>query len=226
MKFFTEPEFAAPAGAPYSRRTFVGRLVAASGALVFLPAVLERAGLTDEAAAATPDLVTDTFNGLVAFVVPGPDAYSVAQGESTPEPGGIDAYATPALIQGIGFASPFPPDLAGTVATLLNTAAQIVNPASAAGGFASPFANLSFAEKAGALAVLENADPFAQLRSLFGVLPSIVAFLAYSEVGVFDPATRTLVARPVGWDLSSYEGVADGRDAFIGYFENRRRVDA
>jgi hypothetical protein len=209
-----------------SRRGFVARAVLATGALVSFADVLGRAGLTDEAAAATPDLVTDTFNGLVAFVVPGPDAYSVAQGESTLEPGGIDAYATPALIQGLNFASPVPPDLAGTVATLLNTAAQIVDPASATGTFASPFANLSFAEKAAALALLENAEPFAQLRSLFGVLPSLVAFLAYSEVGVFDPATRTIVARPLGWELSSYDGVADGRDAFIGYFENRRKVDA
>lgn len=209
-----------------SRRALVARAVAASGSLLAVPAVLERAGLIETAAAATFDLVTDTFNGLVAFVVPGPDAYSVAQGESTQEPGGIDAGATPALVAGLNFASPFPPDLAGTVATLLNTAAQIVVPSSAVGEFGSPFANLAFAEKAAALALLENAEPFAQLRSLFVLLPSLVAFLAYSEVAVFDPRSRTLVGRPLGWTLTSYDGVADGRNAFIGYFENRRRVDA
>ena len=47
---------------------------------------IARLRLEDDATAA-PDLVVDTFNGLVAFVVPGPDAYSVAQGESTTEPG-------------------------------------------------------------------------------------------------------------------------------------------
>jgi hypothetical protein len=210
----------------YSRRAFVARAAAASGTLLVLPAVLERAGLNDAAAAATTDLVTDTYNGLVAFVVPGPDAYSIAQGESTSEPGGIDAGATPALIAGLNFASPVPPDLAGTVATLLNTAAQLVEPAAATGIFTSPFANLAFSEKAAALALLETADPFAQLRSLFVLLPSLVAFLAFSEVGVFDPRSRTLAARPLGWTLTSYDGVADGRDAFIGYLENRRKVDA
>src|SRR3954451_236417 len=136
----------------FSRRAFVARAVLATGAV----ATVGRLRFTAEAAAATPDLVADTFNGLVSFVVPGPDAYSVAQGQSTPEPGGIDAYATPALIQGLNFASPVPPDLATVVATLLNTAAQIVDPASAGGPFPAPFANLAFAEKAASLAVLEN----------------------------------------------------------------------
>jgi hypothetical protein len=76
------------------------------------------------------------------------------------------------------------------------------------------------------LAVLEGDPSFAPLRSLVGVLPALVAFLAYSEAGVFDHATRTLHGRPVGWTLSGYEGVADGRDDFRGYFENRRRADA
>ena len=33
-------------------------------------------------------------------------------------------------------------------------------------------------------------------------------------------------AIPLGWTLASYPGVADGRDDFRGYFENRRRADA
>jgi hypothetical protein len=211
-------------GSSFSRRAFVARALVASGALLPLPEVIARAGLVDAAAAATPDLVTDTLNALVAFVVPGPDAYSAAQGVSTAEPGGIDAYATPALIQGLAFAQPSVP-LAPMVASLLNLVAQGVNPG-AAGPFASPFANLSFAEKAAVLDVLERDNAFAQVRSLFGILPSLVAFLAYSEVGVFDPASRTVVATPIGWSLTSYDGVADGRDAFVGYFENRRRVNA
>jgi len=209
----------------FSRAAFVRRALIAAGALVSLPDTLARAGLAEDAAAAAPDLVTDTFNGLVAFVVPGPDPYSVAQGESTVDPGGIDAFATQALIAGLTFAQPAQP-LASIVASLLNMVAQGVNPASGGGPFASPFANLSFAEKAVVFDVLEHDGAFAQLWSLFGVLPSLVGFLAYSEVGVFDPATRTVVATPIGWTLTSYDGVADGRDAFVGYFENRRRVDA
>jgi hypothetical protein len=212
-------------GSSFSRRAFVARALVASGALLPLPDVVARAGLADVAAAATPDLVTDTINGHVAFVVPGPDAYSTAQGVSTTEPGGIDAFATPALIQGLAFAQPSAP-LAPMVASLLNFVAQAVDPNAGAGTFASPFANLSFAAKAAVLDVLEHDNAFAQAWSLFGILPSLVAFLAYSEVGAFDPGSRTLVATPLGWTLSSYDGVADGRDAFIGYFENRRRVNA
>jgi len=209
-----------------SRGRFVSEALAVAGSLVALPPALARLGLEEEAAAATTTLVTETFDGLVAFVVPGDDAFSRAQGEWTDEPGGIAAFATPALIQGLNFAQPVPEDIAGMTATLLNTAAQIVAPASGVGPFSSPFANLSFAEKGAALGVLENAEPFAPLRSLFAILPSLAAFLSYSEVGVFDPATRTLVGTPLGWTLSSYDGVADGRDAFVGYFENRRSVDA
>ena len=210
---------------PLSRRSFVGRALAATGALVSLPEAVRRLGLAETVAAASPDLVSDTINGLVAFVVPGPDPYSVAQGESTAEPGGIDALAAPALIQGQTCTQPSQP-LASIVASLLNLVAQKVDPGSGSGPFQSPFANLPFAGKASVLDVIEHDDAFAQLWSLFGVLPSIVAFLAYSELGVFDLRTRTLAGTPIGWMLSSYEGVADGRDAFVGYFENRRSVDA
>jgi hypothetical protein len=208
-----------------SRRAFIVRAALVTGALGSLPALLERAGLLEDALAATPDVVHETFNGLVAFVVPGSDVYSLAQGESTAEPGGIDAGATPALIGGLNFAQWFNPTAAASVATLLNGVALAVNPGAASGSFGSPFANLSFGEKAAVFGVLESDPQFAPLRSLFGSLLGLVAFLAYSEVGVFDPATRTLTGRPVGWTLSAYEGVADGRDELRGYFENRRRAD-
>lgn len=45
------------------------------------------AALMQGAHAAAPDIVNDCLNGLLAFVVPGPDAYSVAQGAYTREPG-------------------------------------------------------------------------------------------------------------------------------------------
>jgi hypothetical protein len=194
-------------------------------ALAPLPGVLGRVGWLEDALAAAADVVSETFNGLVAFVVPGPDVYSEAQGESSVEPGGIDAGATPVLIAGLNFAQWFNPTAAQQVATLLNSVALVVNPTAASGTFASPFANLSFAEKAAVFAVLEGDPQFVPLRSLVGSLLALVAFLCYSEVGVFDPATRTLVGQPVGWTLSSYVGVAEGRDEFRGYFENHRRAD-
>ncbi len=208
-----------------SRRAFVVQVGLLASALAPLPGVLKRAGFLDDALAAAPDVVSETFNGLVAFVVPGPDAYSVAQGESSAEPGGIDAGATPALIAGLNFAQWFNPTAAEGVATLLNGVALVVNPSAASGSFASPFANLLFAEKAAVFAVLEGDPQFAALRSLVGSLLGLVAFLSYSEVGVFDPATRKLVGQPVGWTLSSYDGVAEGRDELRGYFEHRRRAD-
>ncbi|MFC4852739.1 hypothetical protein [Actinophytocola glycyrrhizae] len=43
-------------------------------------------------------LTQDTYGGLAAFGVPGPDRYSVAQGLTSPTPGGVAAGA-PALLQ-------------------------------------------------------------------------------------------------------------------------------
>jgi hypothetical protein len=212
--------------AAYSRRALVGRIVLAAGAVAGLQSALGRAGLIEEAQAASVDLVTDTLNGLTAFVVPGPDAYSVAQGEVTAEAGGVDASAGEALVQGLNAAHASQPTLAASVAALLNGIAVAVNANAASGQFASPFANLAFAEKGLVFATLEREQSFEHLRSLVGVLPGLVAFLAYSEVGVFNPATRSLVGQPVGWAIASYDGVADGRDELIGYFENRRKVDA
>jgi hypothetical protein len=97
-----------------------------------------------------------------------------------------------------------------------------VNPATS-GPFASPFSNLSFADKGRVFALLEGNPASAPLA---GVLPVAVGFLAYAETAVFDPVTRTISGRPIGWDLSSYTGVSDGHDEFRGYFRNRRRADA
>jgi hypothetical protein len=209
-----------------SRRSLLTRALVSAAALAALPETLSRAGFAEAAAAAGPGLVLDTLNGLVAFVVPGPDAYSVAQGQSTAEPGGIDAHAAEALIVGLDSSYSFQPMLSASVAGLLNGVALAVDTGAAAGPFSSPFANLAFASKGSVFAILEGDPSFAALRPLVGILPSLVAFLAYSEVGVFDPSSRTLVGRPVGWELSSYDGVADGRDELIGYFEHRRKVDA
>jgi len=214
-----------PGDRRFSRRTFVTDLFALTGALA-LPRVLDRVGWSENAIAADVELVEDTLNGLVAFIVPGPDAYSVAQGVSTTDAGGIDAGATPALIFGLNSLQEFQPTLAASAAALLNGVAQAVKPNPSSSSFASPFANLSFAEKTAVFAVLEGDPSFAPLRSLAGVLPAIVAFLAYSEVGVFDPRTRTLTGQPVGWTISGYDGVAEGRDELKGYFENRRKAYA
>jgi hypothetical protein len=206
-----------------SRRDFLALTGQLAAALALVPAsgILSERGWLNLAYAAEPDLVHDTVNGLIAFIVPGPDTYSVAQGVSTPEPGGIDAGIIEVLIEGADKSQPSPPPASAVIATILNDVAQQVNP-SPSGPFLSPFANLSFAEKVTVFAIMESYDP---LKQLAGTLLFFVAFLAYSEAGVFDPGTETLTGQPVGWTLSGYEGMADGWDEFIGYFENRKKVD-
>jgi hypothetical protein len=186
-------------------------------------------GVPQQAAgtAVAQELVRETLDGLVAFVVPGPDAYSVAQGESTAEPGGIAAGITEALITAFDLAQPAPPQgppSSAAVAGLLNQVARQVSPA-ASGGFASPFANLSFAGKAAVFRFLEEDPAMAQFRRLAGLLLFAPAALAYSEFGAVDCRTGGLTGRPVGWAISGYDGVAEGHDDFKGYFQDRREPE-
>lgn len=205
-----------------SRRAFLGHAMRLAAAAA-LPAVLFDRGWLEAARAAEPDQVHETLNGLIAFFVPGPDPYSVAQGVSTEEPGGMDANITDALIVTLDLAQPqiVIPKLSVAAATVLNNVAQAVNHDSADGPFSSPFANLLFQEKVAVFGYLD-ADP--ALAPLASLLALAAAFLAYSEAGVFDSQTRKLTGWPVGWTISEYQGVSRGHDEFKGYFQNRRKV--
>ena len=165
----------------------------------------------------------DTFNGLLAFVVPGSDTYSKHQGVSTAEPGGVDAGITDVLIASVDQGSAIPAKLLGATGGHSQQRGAGGQP-SASGTFSAPFANLSFPEKAKVFEFLEGGVFGPELRPLAGVLPQFVAFLVYSEAGVFDPKKRTLRGTPLGWTLSNYEGVADSRDEFKGTTEDRRKV--
>jgi hypothetical protein len=211
-----------------SRRTFMSRSAMVAGAAMLgqVPGFLARQGWLEEARAQTPDMTNDTLNGLVAFVVPGPDPYSVAQGQTTPEPGGIDAGTTLLLIEtfdkyaGSSGTSGVPG--AEAVATMLNQAALRVNPAAASGAFPSAFARLRFEEKVETMRQLEQDTEGSVLRAISGTLIGITAFLAYSEGGVLDRGRRETTAEPVGWKISRYDGVAEGRDELIGYWKGKR----
>jgi hypothetical protein len=204
-----------------SRRRFlrVGLLTSAAAAIANSPLCEQ---LLETAKAATPDLLHDTFNGLLAFIVPGPDAYSQAQGATSPTPGGVDGSVAEVLIETLDLSVPFLTRFSATVAAILNNLAQVVNP-SAVSPFGSPFANLKYAEKVSVLQIMDSTEA---LKSLGGVLPLLVAALCYSDAGAFDPATRSLTGTPVGWTISNYSGVSDGRDEFQGYFENKRNGGA
>jgi len=239
----------APAGPGFSRRQFLARTGMAGAfavALAEVPALLRLRGWDDPVYARDADLVHDTLNGLVAFILPGSDDYSVAQGEHADGPGGIAAGTTDVLITNIDRFLPSPNfpggtvPLSGAIANLLNTVALTVNPAAANGAFVSPFARLSFSEKAKVFRTLEEdsrslpddqlPEPFTQGSGNFafvaGILPGFVAYLSGTEVGVFDSSTRSLRSKPVGWQISGYQpnGPVQGWDEFKGYWQGRRQV--
>jgi hypothetical protein len=199
-------------------------LLAGGAVLVGLPDALRIRGWLEDAYAARPSVVEETMNGLVAFIVPGRDRYSIAQGTKSATAGGIGAGATPAVIETLDRFLPSNPPLSATVATILNQLATGVRAASRRGKFGSPFANLSFAEKAKVFQRVEGVSgPEAgSIRFLFGNLPDLVAFLAYSEAGVFDRRRGLLRRRPLGWLLTRYGGTADGHAEFKGYLDGRR----
>jgi hypothetical protein len=213
-----------------SRRELLERttaFVAGAAMLDRLPQALRLQGWLEDASAATPNVVAQTMNGLVAFIVPGRDRYSRAQGTRSRTPGGIEAGATPALIRTLDRFLPGPLPLSATAATILNGYAVQVDPMSKQGTFASPFANLSFAEKARVFQTVEalQAESAGSIRFLAGNLPGLVAFLAYSEAGVYDAKRRRVRRRPVGWRLTRYAGVSEGRKELKGYWQGRTKAD-
>lgn len=213
-----------------SRRAFLERagLTGAAAVLAQIPGFLAKQGWLESALAAETDVTRDTLNALVAFVVPGPDDYSKAQGESSKQPGGIQAGTTDALIElldrFVGTAEGPTLPSSGGVAALLNATALQVNPAAANGAFVSPFARLSFADKVEVFHQLESITEGSELRFVSGIVIGAVAFLAYGEAGVFDPIRRRIKSRPVGWTITNYDGVADGRRELKGYWQGRRSV--
>jgi hypothetical protein len=236
---------AAPAAPGWSRRRFLG-MAGALAVVAQVPAILRAEGWLPAARAVEPDVVRDTVNGLVAFVVPGPDDHSRAQGEWSPTAGGLDAGGTDFLIASLdGFVPrpdvPVPNDdtvpLSAAVATLLNALALQVSPVATAGAFLSPFARLRFSDKGEVFRRIEALDlgdaempqPFTSssgnLRFVGGALLEFAAFGTYSEWHAFDAERGDVVRRPVGWELTRYPGVVDGWADLRGWYQGRREVE-
>lgn len=227
-----------------SRRQFLARAGALGfgAALVQLPGALRGRGWLDEAAAQDPDLTRDTLNGLVVFIVPGPDDYSVAQGEMSSTPGAIEAGTTDNLILNLDGFLPNPDlgpfnnngtvPLSGAVAGLLNQVAAEVDPLASGGTFPSHFSRLAFADKAEVFKRIEamagEDDATRNIRFVGGILPGYTAYLVFGEWAVLDPASKTLSGRPVGWDLTGYQpgqtAAVRGWDELKGYFEGRKQA--
>src|SRR6266536_361480 len=199
-----------------SRRELLERataLVAGAAVLDQLPHALRVQGWIEDAYATPPNVVQQTMNGLVAFIVPGRDRYSRAQGTKTKTPGGIEAGTTAPLIRTLDRFLPGPLPLSATAATILNEVAATVDPASRRGKFASPFANLSVGKEARVFETIEGlqTESSGSIRFLVGNLPDLVAFIAYS--------------RPLGRRLTKYAGVADGHKELKGYWQGRKAAD-
>lgn len=203
------------------------------GLAAALPGFLSSKGWLEDALAQADGGAEETLSALVAFILPGDDEFSKAQGESTGEPGGIAAGTVPVFIGNLdafvpvavpGFGTETLP-ASGGVSFLLNRYALEVNPAGS-GPFSQPFARLTFAEKAEVFRRFES-DPAwddTEFKFVAGILPGFVAFLAWSEAGVIDPETRRPTKRPVGWRLSKYDGPAEGHPEFRGYYRGHRRA--
>ncbi|MEU4197965.1 twin-arginine translocation signal domain-containing protein [Kribbella sp. NPDC026611] len=130
------------------------------------------------------------------------------------------------------------------IAGLLNLMATQVNPLAVNGPHLSPFARLSYAEKARAFELIEQTDadlvalldvhfpePLKDsvsglLKFVGGALIEFATFGAYGESAVYDKVTRTLGKRPVGWNQTGYQphGPVEGWDDFIGYYQGRQEV--
>ncbi|WP_344149239.1 hypothetical protein [Kribbella yunnanensis] len=130
------------------------------------------------------------------------------------------------------------------IAGLLNLMATQVNPAAVNGPHLSPFARLTYAEKARTFELIEKTDSdlvalldvqfpeplrasvFGLLKFVGGALIEFATFGAYGEYGVLDRSTKTLRRRPVGWTLTGYQpdGPVEGWDDFIGYYQGRKEV--
>lgn len=240
-----------------SRRAFLARFggtAAAAAAVATVPDLLAWRGWYDEAVAQEPDVVLDTFNGLAAMLWPGDDVYSEAQGITTAGPGAIATDAGRHIREALDQFVPAPDGggpltsdetvpLSGGIASMINVVAATVNPVGTPAPFPSTFARLGLDDKVETWRRLEEEtqaldsssmpEPFAHssgvLQFVFGVLPGFVAFFAFSEIDVWDPTTRSLTSRPVGWDHARYlEGLGttppEGWDELIGYYGGRRSV--
>lgn len=261
-----------------SRRGFLARIGVLGAGARFLPrfvsaapgATIELAGLVDALRPVLGQLTRDTLDGFIAFIVPGDDDYSRAQGTPRDDAGGIAVGGTDFLIESLDRFPPFSIDearpaasalvsalaalplplpghllggilgpslqaidqledavlflvendpaapLSLPVALLLNYVATVVNPAALDGPMLSPFARLSFAQKARVMEMLETTrspllalidsqvpapltEPVAGLLRFLGIaLHEFAAFGSIGDAPSLDPAVRSLIGAPLG----------------------------
>ena len=111
-----------------ARRAFLARLGVLGAAVTVAGAMPSAYATTSPGPAAVAalrpvlaELARDTMNGLCVFVVPGPDAYSRAQGTPRTEPGAMEARTPDFLLAALDSYVPFPDEIARPVATAFAT---------------------------------------------------------------------------------------------------------
>jgi len=132
------------------------------------------------------------------------------------------------------------------VALLLNFLATQVSAESVDGRFLSPFARLTFAEKARVLERLEDPAPelvariaaetpeairpviAGQLAYVGGVLFVLPAIATYIDWLAFDRRTKTMLKPPTSWWLTGFQpdGPVEGWDDHQGYYQDRQRLES
>ena len=190
---------------------------------------------TPTAAAATDDdYLAQAFKALAAYVVPGSDEYSAQQRLTAQRPGGV-AAGTDVMLEetydkaiAVGIAPLFEVNLPGAagLALLLDVFTRARYPEQPTGPFQHPFANLSHGQKGLILADIDTGQLLedSPIGYAFGTITTLTAFGCYCERGVYNPQTRVLRSRPVGWDLAQYDGVSDGWPELRGYWAGRTSV--
>lgn len=207
-----------------SRRTFLARAALVSAATAVAPSLLLSPSRAHAGNVLPEIVIQQALEAVIAFVVPGQDPHSVQQGVTDSRPGGLDANAYLPLRFGLDQAAAAPApfsSLSELIAVTLDQITPAVNPAPE-GPFVSAFANLSFPEKAAVFSIMDSGVLDPALVPLANSLLVYTGLMVYSEAGFFDPSSGQLIADPVGWAISQYEGVSDGRKDYKGYFHGRR----
>lgn len=119
------------------------------------------------------DLARDTISGLIAFAVPGGDAYSRAQGLTDDQPGGLDGAGTEFMLEALDFFYPIPDEYVSLLVQAFTTGARDSG-FPVPGELAGPLATLS-AEADDALAQAFQNDDAMPLSMVFAMMLNNVA---------------------------------------------------
>ncbi len=166
-----------------------------------VPGVLAAKGWLEEAYAQSGDVVVDTLSGLVAFILPGDDPYSEAQGTKTRRARRHRARAPCPSSSAISTRSSRsrPRRRHGDAARIRrrrDAAQPLRAPGQPGGGRAATACRRSRgcrSTRRRRRCSCFEADPLwddTEFKFVGGILPGFIGFLAWSEAGVIDPETR------------------------------------